>query len=158
MQRNVDLARELPRKGGAPPLLLTACHLDWAVLPAWLDGTFDLVVASEALYAPSVAPHFFATTAAALRDGGRLVLAFNPRPAVDLHRDVLPAARACHLALVTPEVESELQPMKEGTALILTFARQRVQTTKPTTHAGTVVHRELSAERRASWVLSCAEK
>jgi hypothetical protein len=84
--------------------------LDWAgAHPSWLDGSFDLVAASEALNVPAVVPLFFATAAAALREGGRLVLAMQRRSAwrsgVLLDREVLPAAKAVGLALETPEVD-----------------------------------------------------
>jgi hypothetical protein len=84
--------------------------LDWAVAhPSWLDGSFDLVAASEALNVPAVVPLFFATAAAALREGGRLVLAMQRRSAwrsgVLLDREVLLAAKAFGLALETPEVD-----------------------------------------------------
>jgi SAM-dependent methyltransferase len=118
--------------------------LDWAgAHPSWLDGSFDLVAASEALNVPAAVPLFFATAAAALREGGRLVLAMQRRSAwrsgVLLDREVLPAAKAVGLALETPEVDlrqgadarddARLGCEAQGATVILTFIlRCRVQT------------------------------
>ena len=109
--------------------------LDWAEAhPAWLDGSFDLVAASDALYVPAVVPLFFATAAAALREGGRLVLAMQGRSGVLLDREVLPAAKAVGLALETSKVDlrqgagarDDARPGGEAQAtVILTFVLVR---------------------------------
>jgi hypothetical protein len=117
--------------------------LDWAgAHPSWLDGSFDLVAASEALNVPAVVPLFFATAAAALREGGRLVLAMQRRSAwrsgVLLDREVLPAAKAVGLALETPEVDlrqgadarddARLGCEAQATVILTFILRCRVQT------------------------------
>jgi len=117
--------------------------LDWAgAHPYWLDGSFDLVAASEALNVPAVVPLFFATAAAALREGGRLVLAMQRRSAwrsgVLLDREVLPAAKAVGLALETPEVDlrqgadarddARLGCEAQATVILTFILRCRVQT------------------------------
>jgi SAM-dependent methyltransferase len=117
--------------------------LDWAgAHPSWLDGSFDLVAASEALNVPAAVPLFFATAAAALREGGRLVLAMQRRSAwrsgVLLDREVLPAAKAVGLALETPEVDlrqgadarddARLGCEAQATVILTFILRCRVQT------------------------------
>ena len=70
--------------------------LDLAELQAYLDrALFSSMVASwlDGNYEPRVAPLLFSTVSAALRVGGRLVLAHTDRSSVvHLVRDVAPAA------------------------------------------------------------------
>ena len=88
LRRNAHIANERH-------LGVAVRDLSWGEpLAGWLDGSFDFVVASEALYEANVALAFFATAAAALRVGGKLLVAHTNNPTVDLSRDVAPAAVA----------------------------------------------------------------
>lgn len=90
-----------------------------------LDGTFDLVAASEVLYEGGAAMPLFTTAAAALRRGGHLVIAETARDVrgCRLRHHVLPAAVANGLELVGPVMGDVDLDAPAGTQQIFVFLR-----------------------------------
>eukprot|EP00931_Biecheleriopsis_adriatica_P106549 TRINITY_DN80984_c0_g1_i1.p1 TRINITY_DN80984_c0_g1~~TRINITY_DN80984_c0_g1_i1.p1 ORF type:complete len:152 (-),score=23.69 TRINITY_DN80984_c0_g1_i1:125-580(-) len=58
-------------------------RLSWEERPSWLQSSFDVVIGSDILYEEEWAEALFAAASAALRPGGRLLLAGTERGAGD---------------------------------------------------------------------------